>query len=81
MSCCGSEESFATSCCSTRCCEPSLILRPTPVGCSMRVTAKYQLAGLTVYTKLDLAEQVRADCAGGTCPRQVSTKSTAPHIA
>ena len=34
-----------------------------------RVKAKYQRAGLPVYTKLDLAEQVRADCAGGVCPR------------
>lgn len=33
-----------------------------------RVKAKYQQAGLPVYTKLDLAEQVRADCAGGSCP-------------
>jgi two-component system nitrate/nitrite response regulator NarL len=37
-----------------------------------RIKAKYQMAGLPVYTKLDLAEQVRADCAGGTCPRQRS---------
>lgn len=35
-----------------------------------RIKAKYQMAGLPVYTKLDLAEQVRADCSGGTCPRQ-----------
>jgi two-component system nitrate/nitrite response regulator NarL len=35
-----------------------------------RVKAKYQQAGLPVYTKLDLAEQVRADCAGGICPSQ-----------
>ncbi len=34
-----------------------------------RVKAKYQRAGLPVYTKLDLAEQVRSDCTGGTCPR------------
>jgi hypothetical protein len=33
-----------------------------------RVKAKYQRAGLPVYTKLDLAEQVRADCTGGACP-------------
>ena len=30
-----------------------------------RVKAKYQMAGLPVYTKLDLAEQVRADRADG----------------
>jgi two-component system nitrate/nitrite response regulator NarL len=34
-----------------------------------RVKAKYQEAGLPVYTKLDLAEQVRADCASGSCRR------------
>jgi len=34
-----------------------------------RVKAKYQEAGLPVYTKLDLAEQVRADCAAGSCGR------------
>lgn len=34
-----------------------------------RIKAKYQMAGLPVYTKLDLAEQVRTDCAGGMCPR------------
>jgi two-component system, NarL family, nitrate/nitrite response regulator NarL len=34
-----------------------------------RVKAKYQGAGLPVYTKLDLAKQVRADCAGGACPQ------------
>jgi len=34
-----------------------------------RIKAKYQMAGLPVYTKLDLAEQVRTDCAGGVCPR------------
>lgn len=33
-----------------------------------RVKAKYQQAGLPVYTKLDLAAQVRADCTAGTCP-------------
>jgi DNA-binding NarL/FixJ family response regulator len=32
-----------------------------------RLKAKYQQAGLPVYTKLDLAEQVRADCAEGSC--------------
>jgi len=37
-----------------------------------RIKAKYQMAGIPVYTKLDLAEQVRADCAGGVCPRQRS---------
>ena len=37
-----------------------------------RIKAKYQLAGLPVHTKLDLAEQVRADCAGGTCSRPSS---------
>jgi len=35
-----------------------------------RVKAKYQRAGLPVYTKLDLAEQVRADCTGGACPHR-----------
>jgi DNA-binding NarL/FixJ family response regulator len=34
-----------------------------------RAKAKYQQAGLPVYTKLDLAEQVRSDCTGGACPR------------
>lgn len=34
-----------------------------------RVKAKYQMVGRPVYTKLDLAEQVRADCAGGICSR------------
>ena len=34
-----------------------------------RVKAKYQEAGLPVYTKLDLAERVRADCAAGSCRR------------
>jgi DNA-binding NarL/FixJ family response regulator len=34
-----------------------------------RIKAKYRMAGLPVYTKLELAEQVRADCAGGVCPR------------
>jgi two-component system, NarL family, nitrate/nitrite response regulator NarL len=32
-----------------------------------RVKAKYHRAGLPVYTKLDLARQVRADCTAGTC--------------
>lgn len=32
-----------------------------------RVKAKYRRAGHPVYTKLDLAQQVRADCSGGTC--------------
>jgi DNA-binding NarL/FixJ family response regulator len=32
-----------------------------------RVKAKYRRAGLPVYTKLDLARQVRADCTEGTC--------------
>jgi len=35
-----------------------------------RVKAKYEQAGTPVYTKLDLAERVRADCAAGTCPCQ-----------
>ena len=37
-----------------------------------RVKAKYRQIGLPVYTKLDLAEQVRADCTEGTCnlPRE-----------
>jgi two-component system nitrate/nitrite response regulator NarL len=35
-----------------------------------RAKAKYQRAGLSVYTKLDLAERVRADCAAGACPRR-----------
>jgi two-component system, NarL family, nitrate/nitrite response regulator NarL len=30
-----------------------------------RVKAKYRDAGLPVYTKLDLAERVRADCSSG----------------
>jgi two-component system nitrate/nitrite response regulator NarL len=32
-----------------------------------RIKAKYHQAGLPVYTKLDLAEQVRADCAAAAC--------------
>jgi two-component system, NarL family, nitrate/nitrite response regulator NarL len=32
-----------------------------------RVKAKYHRVGLPVYTKLDLAQQVRADCTAGTC--------------
>lgn len=32
-----------------------------------RVKAKYQMVGLPVYTKLDLAEQVRAACIAGLC--------------
>jgi two-component system nitrate/nitrite response regulator NarL len=36
-----------------------------------RVKAKYEQAGLPVRTKLELAERVRADCAGGVCPRTV----------
>ncbi len=32
-----------------------------------RVKAKYHRAGLPVYTKLDLAQQVRSDCTAGTC--------------
>jgi two-component system, NarL family, nitrate/nitrite response regulator NarL len=36
-----------------------------------RIKDKYRQAGVPVYTKLDLAERVRADCAGGTCPRRV----------
>jgi len=32
-----------------------------------RVKAKYHQIGLPVYTKLDLAQQVRADCTAGTC--------------
>jgi DNA-binding NarL/FixJ family response regulator len=34
-----------------------------------RVKAKYHQAGLPVYTKLDLAQQVRSDCTAGTCER------------
>jgi two-component system nitrate/nitrite response regulator NarL len=34
-----------------------------------RIKAKYQMAGVPVYTKLDLAEQVRAEQADGTYPR------------
>jgi two-component system, NarL family, nitrate/nitrite response regulator NarL len=45
-----------------------------------RIKAKYQEAGLPVHTKLDLAEQVRADCAGGTCPRP-SSRAGSPGIA
>jgi two-component system, NarL family, nitrate/nitrite response regulator NarL len=36
-----------------------------------RVKAKYRGAGLPVYTKLDLAERVRADCVAGSCRRAV----------
>jgi DNA-binding CsgD family transcriptional regulator len=32
-----------------------------------RVGAKYRRAGLPLYTKLDLARQVRLDCSAGTC--------------
>jgi len=32
-----------------------------------RVKAKYHQVGLPVYTKLDLAQQVREDCTAGTC--------------
>jgi hypothetical protein len=32
-----------------------------------RIKAKYHQAGLPVYTKLDLAEHVRADCAAAAC--------------
>jgi len=32
-----------------------------------RVKAKYHQIGLPVYTKLDLAQQVRADCSAGAC--------------
>jgi two-component system, NarL family, nitrate/nitrite response regulator NarL len=32
-----------------------------------RVKAKYHQIGLPVYTKLDLAQQVRDDCTAGTC--------------
>jgi DNA-binding NarL/FixJ family response regulator len=42
-----------------------------------RVKAKYQQAGVSVYTKLDLADRVRADCAAGTCPRQAPPRSQA----
>jgi two-component system, NarL family, nitrate/nitrite response regulator NarL len=45
-----------------------------------RIKAKYQVAGLPVHTKLDLAEQVRADCAGGTCSRP-SSEAGSPGIA
>jgi len=34
-----------------------------------RVKAKYRRVGLPVYTKLDLAQRVRADCTEGTHPR------------
>lgn len=37
----------------------------------MRVKAKYRQAGLPVRTKIDLAERVRADCAGGTPQRSL----------
>jgi len=40
-----------------------------------RIKAKYQMAGMPVHTKLDLAEQVRADCAGGSCPRPAPRKA------
>ena len=36
-----------------------------------RVKAKYRDAGLPVYTKLDLAERVRADCSSGSAPGAV----------
>ena len=36
-----------------------------------RVKAKYREAGLPAYTKLDLAERVRADCSSGT-PRRAA---------
>lgn len=32
-----------------------------------RIKAKYRRIGLPVYTKLDLAQRVRADCTEGTC--------------
>jgi two-component system, NarL family, nitrate/nitrite response regulator NarL len=32
-----------------------------------RVKAKYHQAGFPVYTKLDLAQQIPADCTRGTC--------------
>jgi two-component system, NarL family, nitrate/nitrite response regulator NarL len=38
-----------------------------------RVKAKYREAGLPVYTKLDLAERVRADCSSGSSPRPGGT--------
>ena len=41
-----------------------------------RVKAKYRQAGLPVYTKLDLAAQVRADCHSGEC--QVNGAIKAP---
>ncbi len=44
-----------------------------------RIKAKYHSAGLPVYTKLELAEQVRTDCAGGVCPRQRSGLSRRRH--
>ena len=34
-----------------------------------RVKAKYHQVGRPVYTKLDLAQQVREDCTAGTCRR------------
>jgi two-component system nitrate/nitrite response regulator NarL len=42
-----------------------------------RVKAKYRSVGLPVYTKLDLAHQVREDCAAGMCRRQ--TDADAAH--
>ena len=33
-----------------------------------RIKAKYRRIGAPVYTKLDLAQRVRADCTEGTCP-------------
>ena len=41
-----------------------------------RVKAKYHQAGLPVYTKLDLAEQVRSDCTAGTCERAGRTRGS-----
>jgi two-component system, NarL family, nitrate/nitrite response regulator NarL len=43
-----------------------------------RVKAKYHQAGLPVYTKLDLAERVRADCAAGTCSRASAAQLLRP---
>jgi len=43
-----------------------------------RVKAKYRQAGLPVYTKLDLAERVRADCIAGTPGETISGVSVLP---
>src|ERR1700733_10257942 len=49
---------------------PSLGISPETAKTYLkRVKAKYREAGLPVYTKLDLAERVRADCSSGAGQR------------